>query len=74
MDDKGTIYSTIFLIGVFVAVIGLGFFVNSCDALYPYQMDATKIDMVKRGYAVWDTQPDGSTKFILKEVESDTGR
>jgi len=44
-------------------LIGLTF--HHYDGVKPYLCDATKIDLVKKGLAKWETLPNGKTKWKL---------
>jgi hypothetical protein len=59
-----------FSLGIFVGAIMVMIFVISmdgCDSVDPYHRDATKIDMVRRGFATWEVQENGDTKFIVRD-------
>ena len=53
--------------GLFISASVAIVILTKCDSAIPYRSDATRIDMVRRGFATWEVQENGSTKFIVRD-------
>ena len=54
-----------FGLGVLTTSTFLSLLLIHCDNIDPYSLDATKIDMVKRGWAEWVVGENGDTEWRL---------
>ena len=57
--------AVLFIVGFFIGMVVMESMYKYSDAFEPYQMDATKIDLVKKGFAQWEINPDGSVFWRL---------
>ena len=74
MDDDGKLVSGLFSGFILTFFLMLAIFAK-CDSLQPYLGDSTKLQMVKDGYAKWESDSiSGKSVWELVEPNPDIGK